>query len=252
MISCIMVTQPSRLPLAALAIGDFLRQTHPDRELVVLHDGDDVCDAALRAVTADASVRIVCERHGSTLGTLRNVAVRACNGDFVCQWDDDDRYHPRRLELQWQALQSERAEFCFLVDQLHLFTASGELFWDDWNREAYPLNFVQGTLLGRRDRMPHYPDAARGEDTGVTLEILRRGDRIARLRDAGWCYVYVYHGDNVWDSAHHAAIVRAKHLDHIRLLQRERMLRARLAEYSPQLGARRMLHESGFIDIAPV
>lgn len=244
-----MVTQPSRLPLAALAIGDFLRQTHPDRELVVLHDGDDACDSALRTMTGDTSVHVVRERQGATLGILRNAAVRACHGDFVCQWDDDDRYHPRRLELQWHALQSEHADFCFLADQLHLFSASGELFWDDWDREAYPLNFVQGTLLGRRDRMPDYPDAARGEDTGVTLEILRRGDRIARLRDAGWCCVYVYHGDNVWDSAHHAAIARAKRLDHVRLLQRERLLRARLAEYSPSLGVLRMPHESGFIDI---
>lgn len=250
MISCFMVTQPSRLALAKLAIGDFLRQTHAERELVIVHDGDDACDAALGEMAADASIRLVRKLPGATLGMLRNVAVEVCRGDFVCQWDDDDRYHPQRIELQWRALQDERAEFCFLVDQLHWFPHSGELFWDDWNREAYPLNFVQGTLLGRRDRMPRYPDAARGEDTDAVLQILRDGHRIARLHDAGWCYVYVYHGQNAWDEAHHAAIARAKGFGQVRLLQRERVLRARLAEYRPPLGALRMPHEHGAVEIA--
>ena len=249
MISCIMVTQPSRLPLARLAIADFLRQTHRDSELVVLHDGDDAFDLALRGAATDSRVRIVREAPGSTLGTLRNLAVAAAHGDFVCQWDDDDRYHPRRLELQCNAVHDARADFCFLVDQLHWFPERRELFWDDWNGEAYPLNFVQGTLLGRRDLMPAYADAARGEDTGAALDILRRGHSVARLRDAGWCYVYVYHGANAWDAAHHTAISRAKRFSPARLLQRESELRTRLAEYSPPLGALRIPHSAGYIEI---
>lgn len=249
MISCIMVTQPSRLPLARFAIADFLRQTHVDRELVVLHDGDDACDAELRGLASDSRVRILRENPGAALGTLRNRAVVSAAGDFVCQWDDDDRYHPRRLELQWNALHDVRADFCFLVDQLHWFPDRCELFWDDWNGEAYPLNFVQGTLLGRRDRMPHYPDSARGEDTSVALDIVRHGHPIARLRDVGWCYVYVYHGANAWDAAHHTAITQAKRFGAARLMQRESGLRARLAEYSPPLGALRMPYDGGCIEI---
>lgn len=249
MISCIMVTQSSRLPFAERAVADFLRQTHAERELIVLHDGDDACDSALRKLADDTAVRVMREPPGAALGTLRNRAVEAARGDFVCQWDDDDRYHPRRLELQWNALRGAQADFCFLADQLHWFPARSELFWDDWDVEAYPFNFVQGTLLGRRDCMPRYPDAARGEDTGVALEILRRGNPIMRLRDVGWCYVYVYHGGNAWDAEHHAAIAQAKRFGQARLLQRERDLRARLAEYAPTLGALRMPHESGCVEV---
>jgi glycosyltransferase involved in cell wall biosynthesis len=244
-----MVTQPSRLALAKRAIDDFLRQTHDERELVITHDGDDACDAALRDMAAHASIRLVRERSGLTLGALRNVAVDASRGDFVCQWDDDDRYHPQRIALQWRALRQDDADFCFLSDQLHWFPQRRELYWDDWDRETYPLNFVQGTLLGRRDLMPRYPDAVRGEDTDVVLQILRDGRRIARLRDVGWCYVYVYHGANAWDAPHHAAIPRAKAFGHVRLLQRERLLRARLAEYVPPLGSLHLPHENGVIEI---
>jgi glycosyltransferase involved in cell wall biosynthesis len=251
MISCLMVTQPARLTLARLAIGDFAAQTHAPRELIVVHDGDATCDAALShlAQTSPAPVRVLRQPAGRTLGALRNAAVDAAVGDFVCQWDDDDRHHRERLTLQVQSLTAANAPFGFLCDQLHWFAASGEMFWDDWNREAYPFNVVQGTLLARRERMPRYADRVRGEDTALLLEILRRGEPIARLRDAGWCYVYVYHGRNVFAAEHHLAISRAKGLRLAALLQREGSLRRRLAEYEPGFGIVRLPHEAGCLEI---
>ncbi|MGH8041981.1 MAG: glycosyltransferase family 2 protein [Rudaea sp.] len=248
-----MITQASRLALARLAIGDFAAQTHAERELIVLHDGDDLLQADLCVLAEQvhtAPVRVLRRLPGGTLGGARNESVDAATGDYICQWDDDDRYHPERLSMQWRALREAGAAFAFLTDQLHWFPARAELYWDDWNREAYPLNVVQGTLLGRRDRMPRYAELARGEDTDVLLKILRQGERIARLRDAGWCSVYVYHGANTFDSVHHAAISRAKALGVATLLQREHMLRHRLAEYQPGFGALRMPHEAGVLDIA--
>jgi glycosyltransferase involved in cell wall biosynthesis len=253
MISCLMVTQQSRLAMARLAIGDFAAQTHRERELIVLHDGDEDCDAALSAFAADApgaTIHVLREPPGRILGARRNAAVAAAAGDFICQWDDDDRYHPERLALQLQSLLAANADFGYLCDQLHWFTTSGDLYWNDWDRDVYPLNVVQSSLLARRERMPPYREIERGEDTGVLLDILHRGAPIARLRDVGWCYVYVCHGANTWDIAHHAAIARAKGHGQVRLLQRERELRRRLAEYRPGFGALRLPHAAGAIEIA--
>src|SRR5512133_76355 len=96
-ISCLMVTQAARLPLAALAIADFAHQTHGERELIVLHDADEATATALRSLArahADLRIRVVDAPSGASLGTLRNRAVAAAAGDWFCQWDDDDRYHP--------------------------------------------------------------------------------------------------------------------------------------------------------------
>lgn len=248
MISCLMVTQPGRLDRARLAMADFAGQSHRARELVVLHDGDASFHRELEAVGAEhPGVRVVQHAAGHTLGHLRNAAVEAARGEYVCQWDDDDRYHPQRLALQWQALCDAGADFCFLRDQLHWFVTQGEMFWDDWDREPYPMNLVQGSLLGRRARMPRYPDDARGEDTGLLHAILRSRAPVVRLADAGWCYVYVFHEHNVWDLAHHAAISRAKALGYAALLQRETTLRERLGEYRPALGPLRFPHEAGYL-----
>lgn len=242
MISCLCITRKGRLAMLARAIGDFVRQTLCERELVIVHDGDaGAHDRILRLAARHAGqvIRVVRTVPGQTLGALRNQAVAQAGGDWLCQWDDDDRYHPQRLALQWQTAQRDGAVANFLADQLHWFQADGVLTWDDWDSEPYPLNLIQGSLLARRDIMPSYPDLARGEDTQLTHQLLRdaaaSGLAISRLRDAGWCYVYVYHGANVWDADHHRAISAAKHLPAHLLLPRLNLLHARLAEYHPAL-----------------
>ncbi|MFO1284730.1 MAG: glycosyltransferase family 2 protein [Burkholderiales bacterium] len=236
-VSALTVTREGALDRLALAAGDFARQDHADRELVVVHDGSGDFDRSVRALVERLRIDAVVSREasGAPLGALRNRAVALARGEVVAQWDDDDRYHPRRLAIQVEALERERADFAFLADQLHWFPARGTLYWVDWRAEAYPLDFVQGTLVGRRAAMPAYPESRRGEDTAACLAIAASGARIGRVVGAGWCYVYVYHGANAWPESHHAAIAGAKHLPDARLLAREPALREALAGYEPPL-----------------
>lgn len=250
MISCLCITQPSRLALVTVAMGDFARQTVADAELLLVHGGDADFDAHLRDLAAQhrqSRIRVHRAPADLGLGMLRDLSVQHAQGELICQWDDDDRNHPLRLALQLGELSARRADFCFLSDQLHWFPLQRELFWDDWSIDPYPLDFVQGTLFGRKDAMPRYPDLDRGEDTEIVLRIMRARSSIARLRDRGWAYVYVYHGANVFPAAHHAAISHCKRYSGARLLAREKLLRERLAEYTPPLGVLRMPWTGGAI-----
>ena len=215
---------------------------------MIVHDGDAAFDARLNALAASnpgAAIAVHRRPAGRTLGELRNAALDAARGDIVCQWDDDDRYHPRRLELQFAAMRVENSEFCFLTDQLHLFAADRTMYWDDWNLEVHPLNLVQGTLLGSKAALGRYPPLARGEDTPLILDLLRRERRITRLREHGYLYVYVFDGGNAWGYDHHATISAWKRFRGARLLSLEPTLRARLAEYDPPLGPFVMPYEGG-------
>lgn len=252
MISCVTITQPGRARLLAEAVADFNAQTFADRELLIVHDGDAAFDAEIAAIvtphgsSSTAPIRVIKATRAPrpTLGELRNIATRDAAGDWICQWDDDDRFHPERLAVQWQAVLSQGAAFCFLVDQLHWFEGTSELFWEDWQEETYPLNFVQGSVLARRDLLPSYPGIVRGEDTPVCWQIVRgaeNGDyKIARLRGAGWSYVYRHHGKNAWDEPHHRAISTARAMSPARLQGRLHLLQARLVEYQPALPALNM------------
>ena len=237
LVSALTVTRLGALPRLATSIGDLVRQTHAERELVVVHDGDASFDAAVQLLAHRAGLpaTIVREAGGTPLGELRNRAVASARGELVVQWDDDDRHHPERIARQAAALLGGDAAFSFLTDQLHWFPAHGTLYWEDWSSEAYPLDFVQGTLMGRRDRMPRYPATRRGEDTALCREIAASGATVARVRDAGWSYVYTYHGANAFPEPHHLASAAAKHLSEARILAREHVLRARLRDYDPPL-----------------
>jgi glycosyltransferase involved in cell wall biosynthesis len=229
------------------------RQTERDRELVILHDGGpgfhESVNAVARAQDA-ASVRVlrVPRAPKRTLGTLRNAAVDAARGEYVCQWDDDDRYHPRRLEVQLGALRATRSDASFFSDQLHFFVAAREMYWDDWSDEPYPLDFIHGTLFARRDALARYPDLPRGEDSGLVVAMLRQGRTFARVREQGYLYVYVFDDRNTFDLAHHTAISLYKRFRGARLVRLEAPLRKHIAEYDPALGAFSMPYAGGKLE----
>ncbi len=249
-ISCLTVTQAGRFESLQRAAGDFQAQTWPERELVIVHDGDLAAHERLLGLArfgnvTDTDVIVHRAAPGLRLGDLRNLAVELATGTYVCQWDDDDRYHPQRLEMQLQALLDDGADFCFLGDQLHLFAAARTLYWDDWACEVPPLNCTPGSLFGRRDKMPRYPALARGEDTAVVAQLLANRCRITRLCGRGYLYVYVFDGNNTWDYGHHAAISAWKRMPGAQLVRRAALLQQRLAEYRPPLGRVTMPSEFG-------
>lgn len=214
MISCLMVTRPGRLQFVERSVRCFDAQTHEDRELVILHDGNNGFDRALREMSGGfprSDIRIHRVFVPQTLGELRNASVSVACYPLVCQWDDDDLFHPQRLSEQLAQLQEAGADCCYFTDQLHWFEGINQWYWDDWKAERPPGHLIQGSILARRDIMPSYPSERRGEDTGLLSTLLESGARITGLEGRGYLYVYSYNGENAWDFSHHAAISRWKH-----------------------------------------
>jgi len=152
------------------------------------------------AASDTVSVQLVAVREeGRALGALRNMAVDAASGDYVVQWDDDDWFHPRRIELQMAALRNATGRLvhtaCFMTewifrldDEFHLCRSS---LWP-------------GSLLCRRAVMPRYPGhLAASEDSQVAALVLHAASSsVAFVRQAG-LYVYEHHGDaqnTVWSA----------------------------------------------------
>jgi glycosyltransferase involved in cell wall biosynthesis len=213
-ISCLMVTR-DRLALAKRAIRCFGDQTHPERELVIVSEGDrDYRTALERYIDQQAieGARVVRAEPGVTLGRLRNMTLDEATGPIVCQWDDDDCSHPNRLAEQWEAMEHEGADACFLIDHLQYLEHERLIFWIDWTMSGALTDEWQlfpGTVMMRRDERFRYPEAgpysSRGEDS-VMVDQLWHAVPVARVAGMGHLYLYHYHGRNTFSREHHLHI----------------------------------------------
>jgi hypothetical protein len=192
-VSALMVTR-DRADKAKLAIDCFRRQSYPNKELVILDDGGDDALAQHVAALADPDVRMLRrDDRGEALGDLRNLAVEAAAGDYVCQWDDDDLYHPLRIEVQMHHLRREGAQAAFLTRWM--------LWWVAARRFAVgEQRLWEGSMLCRKDRMPRYPRLGVGEDTPLTREVARTTCFVGI--DQPRLYLYAVHGANTWFPGH--------------------------------------------------
>lgn len=196
LVSCLMVTR-GRAELASLAIRCYQAQTYPHRELIVVDD--DPCDALGRFIQdlQDPTIRLFRQpNEGAPLGELRQRSVDYSSGEYLCQWDDDDLYDPRRIEFQIFSLLGSSAEACFLQRWM--------LWWPRTHRLAISKHRVwEGSMLCRRDVIPDYQQLTQGEDSPVTNQLLSRQRCI--LLDKPELYLYVVHGANTFDPQHFEA-----------------------------------------------
>ena len=238
-ISCLVVTA-NRLVLLKEAITCYLAQSYANRELVIVTAAgrryrDAICDYLRWLGRGD--IRLIGYDGADTaLGSLRNVSLDAADGDYICQWDDDDLYHPERLERQYDAMAGDRAEACFLTDHLQYFVHTRSMYWVDWTRfgDRMEMQMLPGSMLAARDRRFRYPAignaAGWGEDNAIRAA-LARNVRVTPLSGSGYLYVYRCHGRNTLPNQHHAAITDCAGVGEDFMRPRENELRQALALY---------------------
>ena len=252
-ISCLMVTQQGRLDETRHAIDCFCGQLLQPLELIIVHDSSDAYHQQLLKLTKScetSGIRIFQEQAGHTLGWLRNRSLEHARAGLICQWDDDDFNHPARLKTQYEMMQEENSDFCFMTDQLHLFTEQGYMFWDDRSIRPAPFDLIENTMLGQRDLMGLYPELERGEDTVIIKHIFKHQYKVSRLAGKGWLYTYVFNGKNTWDFDHHSAISFHQRFNTAELLTHEERLLSELKKYAFPFDHVIMPHDEGKIDFS--
>jgi glycosyltransferase involved in cell wall biosynthesis len=194
-----MVTR-NRARLAERAIECFAAQTWPEteRELVIVDDGD---EDYTPLVARHRRLRIRYHRIEASpdrrLGDLRNMALDLADGDLCAQWDDDEWYHPERLERQVEELERTGALAVVLRDTLmHMDTAR----MVDHPYRADAGKGTPGTILHRRTWV-RYPSLGRAEDSEF-LRALAREAAVAVLPDRAHLFIRCFHGDNTWNERH--------------------------------------------------
>lgn len=191
LVSCLMVSRGDR-PAVAQAIDCYRRQSYANRELVILCDRPDNLVAPIVAGLDDPTIRYHLVEP-AVLGTLRNQSVALARGELLCQWDDDDLFHPDRLDLQVAALADGHAVASFLL--------RWTIWWPGRRRLAFSSQrFWEGSLLVRRGAIRPYPPLSIGEDYHMVQGLLATTAALAIDAPATICYIV--HGGNTCRKAH--------------------------------------------------
>lgn len=211
-ISCVMPTK-NRVILAKEAIRCFLDQTYPNRELIIVAGGSRHSQRALSSYVADlGQPNIKCVPlydEDASLGRMRNISLDTAAGDLICQWDDDDLYHPERLQIQAGAIAKTGAFSCFLTDHLQYFIDQRELYWIDWSHGGAvggKDSQLPGSVMMVNDPKLRYPEVGNGSTIGedcVMQDALTDNLKTANLSEHGHLYVYRYHMRNTCTQTHH-------------------------------------------------
>ena len=162
LVTCIMPTG-DRPEFAKQAIHYFLKQDYPNRELLVVDDGN---VAFSGWIPDDKRIRYVRLDKKQKLGTKRNICVEESRSDLIMHWDDDDWYASNRISYQIDAMLKKNAEVCGLQQMLfyHSETKKAWLY-------KYPNHgktwLAGGSLLYTKDfwKQSPFPDIQRASDT---------------------------------------------------------------------------------------
>jgi ADP-heptose:LPS heptosyltransferase/glycosyltransferase involved in cell wall biosynthesis len=145
------------------AIDMFLAQDYPDKELVILDDGQ---VAVADLVPPRPELRYIRTGWRRSVGAKRNEACEAARGDIILHWDDDDWYAPTRLRYQVESLLGAEADLCGIDHVFFMDPRAGQAWEYVYPAGAAP--WVHGaTLCYRREfwRDHPFPDINVGEDT---------------------------------------------------------------------------------------
>jgi len=90
-------------------LAQLRKQTFSDFEVVVVNDGstDDTTHHVRQAMAGDSRVRLV-EQPNAGIAAARNTAIEESRGEIIAFLDDDDLWHPQKLELQLARLDAAR------------------------------------------------------------------------------------------------------------------------------------------------
>jgi glycosyltransferase involved in cell wall biosynthesis len=197
LVSCIMPTY-NRRSFITLSLRYFCYQDYPNRELVIVDDGEDPVGDLVQDLP---NVRYIRLPHRVSIGTKRNLACQHAGGDVIAHWDDDDWYAPDRLRYQVAPILMNEADVTGLENAYVLALPTGE-FWtikSDLHRRMFTGNVHGGTLVYRKSILAglQYPEISLAEDAWLLDRAVRGGKRLVRLTNPG-LFVYVRHGRNAW------------------------------------------------------
>jgi len=190
LVSCIMPTANRRF-FVPEAIRHFLRQDYPDRELIILDDGEDrIADL----IPTDERIRYIHLPQRHTIGSKNNLACELAHGEIIVHWDDDDWMAPWRLSYQVKELMQHPPSTLCGLSQVLFYDPNRDRAWKYIYPGGRPWVYGATFCYFKSFREQHrFPDMNEGSDTVFVWEL--RDANVVALQDHTF-YVATVHPQN--------------------------------------------------------
>lgn len=202
-VSCLVVTADRR-DFLRRSLTCFINQTYANKELIIVDNGLENVERLIDEFNiADANYIRVAPSSGQVLGDLRNISLQYATGDYITCWDDDDWYHPDRIQTQVKILQNGYDACCL----------SGSLVHVNWNRFTnHPYRGtlktgVPSTIMHKKNDQIRYPSWRKKEDSQY-LKKWQKQKYIKLPTSYSYLFIRCFHGDNTWGRNHFLRRIR--------------------------------------------
>jgi len=200
-ISCLMLTS-NRLGSFKKSLDDFLKQDYPNKELVIVNNGNFIYKYFIRNLLKCINGNIIyIESERLSIGELRNLGMSKCNGEFIAIFDDDDRHRSDRL--------SKQIDICLKSNVTGTVLRNFIAVEKDVRNFCHINHGLDGSLIFQN---PYgyikYTDINQGEDTAFIKMLKEKGYIIIILSLEHELYEYHYHGKNTVSRKHFRKIAK--------------------------------------------
>ncbi|MCP4214122.1 MAG: glycosyltransferase [bacterium] len=198
LVSCIMPTSDRPLFVPG-AIRYFLRQDYPNKELIILDDGQNKIEAQ---IPSHPNIRYFTLKKKLTVGEKRNIAIEKSRGDVIMHWDDDDYYADCRISYQVRELINGKADLCALIPGVY-YDINKNTFWlcrRDLHERFYHGGIIGGSMAYKKEiwkRGPKFSPLAEVAEDALFLKQLPRKTKILKIPNQ-LHLIYIRHTQNTW------------------------------------------------------
>jgi glycosyltransferase involved in cell wall biosynthesis len=161
LVSCIMPTA-NREDFIPSAIGNFLKQDYPNKELVIIDDGK---QSVVQLVPDTPQIKYFYTDRIDKIGTKRNMACEKSNGELIMHWDDDDWYAENWISHEVHVLLNSKADICG-INQVQFYSPSLNKYWMTKNSNSKRPWLTGASLIYRKSfwQDHRFKDLQIGED----------------------------------------------------------------------------------------
>ena len=198
LVSCIMPTSDRPL-FVPKAIEYFSRQDYPNKELIILDDGN---RKIKDFIPSHPNIHYFELEKRMKVGEKRNIAIKNSHGQFIMHWDDDDWYASNRIRYQLQALLEEKADICALRPGL-FYEVKEDIFWrygEDLHEKLYYAGVIGGSITYTKklwERFVRFSSSTNLAEDAQFLKQLPKHTKIIKLPNT-ICLIYIRHNHNTW------------------------------------------------------